>query len=298
MIRVLKWVAAALAVLAVLAALILVVGSQMGERKRTRQVSLQIDPVTPAMDAASLELGRYLFMSRGCAECHGAAGGGREFVNDGKGMRLAGPNITAGGVTAAYQPLDWTRTIRHGVKPNGRPVFIMPSEDYNRLTNPDLAALIGFVQSLPPLTGGAAVIETPLPVMVLYGFGSIRDAAEKIDHGRPPSEPIPVAVTPEHGAYVANTCIGCHGPGLSGGKIPGGPPDWPPAANLTPGDGGIMARYPDAASFSAMLHSGQRPDGTPIAVMPFAALRELNQTDLQALYLYLGTLPPRPFGQR
>lgn len=298
MTRLLKLTAIGLAAVAALAMLALVLGGQLAERKRMRQINLQVDPVAPGTDTASLQLGRYLFMSRGCAECHGAAGGGREFMNDGKGMRMAGPNITRGGVTAAYQPVDWVRTIRHGVKPDGRPLFIMPSEDYNRLTNPDLAALVGFVQNLPALTGGPTVIEAPLPVMALYGFGGIRDAAEKIDHSLPPSIPITVAVTPEYGAYVANSCIGCHGPGLSGGTIPGAPPDWPAAANLTPGEGGIMPRYPNAASFAAMLRSGQRPGGTSIRVMPFAALRELNQTDVQALYMYLGTLPPRPLGHR
>ena len=63
----------------------------------------------------------------------------------------------------------------------------------------------------------------------------IRDAAEKIDHRKPPSQPIVAAPTPQYGAYVANMCIGCHGACVSGGKIRGAPPEWPPAANLTPG---------------------------------------------------------------
>ena len=98
--------------------------------------------------------------------------------------------------------------------------------------------------------------------------------------------PVAAAVNAQHGAYVANMCIGCHGPGLSGGTIPGGPPDWPAAANLTPGAG------------SAMLRSGKRPDGSGIKVMPFQSLRELNDTDAHALYTFLKTVPPRNAGQR
>jgi len=105
-------------------------------------------------------------------------------------------------------------------------------------------------------------------------------------------------VTVAHGAYVANMCISCHGAGLSGGKIPGAPPDWAPAANLTPGDGSAMARYKDAGQFVAMLRSGKRPDGAVVTVMPFESLRELNDVDAQALYAYLKTVPARPFGQR
>ena len=90
-----------------------------------------------------------------------------------------------------------------------------------------------------------------------------------------------------NGQYVANMCIGCHGADLSGGKIPGGPPDWPAAADIRPGAGSAMARYPNAASFVAMLRTGKRPDGTPIQVMPFESLGQLSDVDAQALYLYL-----------
>ncbi len=70
-------------------------------------------------------------------------------MNDGKGMRLAGPNITPGegNVVARYTPEDRVRTLRHGVKPDARPVFVMPSEDYNRLTDEDLGALVAYVKS-------------------------------------------------------------------------------------------------------------------------------------------------------
>jgi hypothetical protein len=32
--------------------------------------------------------------------------------------------------------------------------------------------------------------------------------------------------------------------------------------------------------------------------MPFETLRELNDTDIDAIRLYLQTVPPRPAGQR
>jgi mono/diheme cytochrome c family protein len=292
------WTAAGVAGLLVLAAGAAALGYQMAARKMMRKVEVAVQPVAHTTEAGALERGKYLFESRGCADCHGANGGGREFVNDGKGVRLAGPNITPGGVTALYQPQDWVRTVRHGVKPNGQPAMIMPSEDYNRLTNQDLASLVAYVRGLPPLAGGAAVLELPIPVRVLYGFGAIKDAAARIDHSRPPAQPVPEAVDAQHGAYVANMCLGCHGEHLSGGKIPGGPPDWPPAANLTPGEGTAMSRYPDAAQFVSMLRNGKRPDGKPIKVMPFESLAKLNDVDARALYEYLKTLPPRAAGGR
>ena len=140
------------------------------------------------------------------------------------------------------------------------------------------------------------MVDLPVPVRALYGFGAIKDAAAKIDHSLPPQQPVAEGVSLAHGAYVANMCIGCHGAKLAGGKIPGGPPDWPAAANLTPGAGSVMPLYPDADSMIRMFRSGKRPDGTAIKVMPFGSLREMNETDLRALHLYLKGLPPQAKG--
>ena len=55
-----------------------------------------------------------------------------------------------------------------------------------------------------------------------------------------------------------------------------------------------MPRYADSSSFRQMLKSGRRADGSAIAVMPFEALARLNDTDAQALYVYLTSLQLAP----
>jgi mono/diheme cytochrome c family protein len=296
-----KWIkrgALALGVLLVLAAAGVATGLQLGERKMARQVAVNVQPVALGSDAASLQRGKYLFSSRGCVDCHGANGAGKVFVDNGKDLRIKGPNITTGtgGVVAAYQPVDWVRTIRHGVTPAGRPLMIMPSEDYNRLTDADLGALVAYVKTLSPATGTGAEVVLPLPARVLYGFGAIEDAAAKIDHSLPPAAAVPEGVTVQHGAYVANMCLGCHNPQLTGGRIPGGPPDWPPAANLTPVADSGMKAYAQPEALMKMFKSGQRADGSQIQVMPFGSLRELSETDVRALHMYLRSLAARPRG--
>ena len=58
--------------------------------------------------------------------------------------------------------------MRHGVKPNGRPVMVMPSEDYNRLSNDDLSALVSCVRQLVPTgTGTGTGTGSPAPVQRL-----------------------------------------------------------------------------------------------------------------------------------
>src|SRR4051812_48693774 len=145
-----KWVRRTsflLIVLALTGVAATVVGKALGERKMGRTVVLPVAPLDVAFevalraapDAGRIERGRYLYDTRGCAECHGVDGAGKTFVKDG-GMFVVAPNITAGanGVTVRYTALDWVRTLRHGVKPNGNPVLLMPSEDYSRLSGDDM----------------------------------------------------------------------------------------------------------------------------------------------------------------
>jgi cytochrome c553 len=216
------------------------------------------------------------------------------FINEPGGMFVRTPNITAGpgSAVSGYSEGDWVRAIRHGVNPQGRALLVMPSEDYNRLNDADLAALVAYVRKLPPLAGEPTVIRLPLLVRALYGAGFVKDAAEKIDHRAPPSPVLPVAATVEHGAYVANMCVGCHGSDFRGGRIAGAPPSWPPAADLRPLPAGPMARYDTGEKFAEMMRTGKRPDGSPVSeVMPFASLRNVSDTDLQAMYAYFRTLP-------
>lgn len=287
------WTAGAVGVVAAGA---VVAGLQLAERRMQREVRVDVRPVAYTSDAAALERGRYLYASRGCVDCHGANGGGRTFVQDGDGLHIRGPNITnaPGTVVAGYRPDDWVRTIRHGVAPGGRPLMVMPSEDYNRLTDDDLAALVAYVRGLAPAEGGPGIVRLPLPARVLYGFGAVQDAAGRIDHTLAPAQPVPEGVNVAHGAYVANMCLGCHGPQLAGGRIPGAPPDWPAASNLTPGDGTVMTRYAEADALLALFRTGKRPDGSAVKVMPFESLREMNETDVRALHLYLRGLQPQP----
>ena len=297
--KLLKWIGIVVALLVVVGIGLVIAANLLFDRKRDRVVTLDVKPVPVVSDAAALERGKYLFMSRGCGDCHAPNGAGRAFINDAEGgFYVRSPNLTPAGVVKAYSEVDWVRAIRHGVKPDGRALFIMPSEDYNRLTDADVAALIAYARSLPAVPSEGAAFRVPLPVKALYAIGVVRDSAEKIDHTLPSASPVPEGVTPEHGKYVANLCLGCHGEGLSGGKIVGGPPDWPAASNLTPGQGTVLTVYDTADKLKAMFRSGKRPDGSAIAVMPFATLGSFNDTDVAALHAYLVTLPPRPAGNR
>jgi mono/diheme cytochrome c family protein len=263
------------------------------QRKINRVVDVQVAAVPYATGADAIERGKYLYLARGCVECHGADGAGSTFINDPNGLFVHGANLTqgAGSAVRQYTERDWVRTIRHGVKPDGRPAFIMPSEDFNRITDGDLADLVAYVRALPPKDGTGTEMRLPLIVKLVHGAGVLKDSAEKIDHSLPPAQPVPVAASLEHGRYVAQSCVGCHGAKLEGGKIPGAPPDWPAAANLAAGKSGVVGRYQTVEQFKTMMRTGLRPDGTQVdPVMPYRTLKNVNDTDLEALYIYLQSL--------
>jgi cytochrome c553 len=295
-----KIIAAIIAVLALLAGAAFLGTQWLGERKLSRRVDVRVVPVAFApRDPQVMKLGKYLFESRGCGECHGMDGAGKVLL-DGE-LYVRTPDITPArlGKAGGYTEADWVRAVRHGVDPAGRALLIMPSEDYNRMSDADFAALVAYMRSLPPGRGTDAEIRMPAIMKSLYGAGLVKDAAERIDHTLPPPTPVAAGITAEYGKYVANMCMGCHGEGFSGGKIPGTPPDWPPASNLTPGEGSVLPRYAEADAFIAMMRSGKRPDGSAVSkVMPFESLANFNDTDLKAVHAFLKTLPPRKAGGR
>lgn len=258
-----------------------------------RRFEVPASPMALRSDSVALAHGRYLFKSLGCGGCHGADGAGKVMWQAGSN-RLVASHISPGpgSVTQAYRPVDWVRSVRHGVRPDGRGLLGMPSVDFNQLSDDDLGALVGYIVQMPAVEADPGRHTLGLLLRVAVGLGRMPLAPERIDHSLPPAAPVTAAVSIDHGRYLAKTCVGCHGADLRGGAIPGMPPGTPPAADLTPGSGKALDRYADAAAFQAMFKSGRRPDGSPVAVMPFPTLSQLNETDTAALYLFLRSLPP------
>lgn len=173
----------------------------------------------------------------------------------------------------------------------------MPSHRYAELGEADLTALIAFLQALPPV----ARQVPPIRVGPVARFDLLRDelplvAAELIDHGsRPPVTPHP-APTAEYGEYLARSCVDCHGTSLAGGVVPGAPGHWAVAGNLTPHESGLGGWT--AEQFYRLLRTGRRPDDRPLdpTVMPWTTTAELSPTEMEALWLYLRSLPATPEG--
>jgi mono/diheme cytochrome c family protein len=296
-----RWIVAALAVLigvivVAVAAVYIISSARLG-----RTYAITPPAVTIPTDAANVERGQHLVTAHvKCVDCHGDNLGGKIFI-DAPPFLIIGPNLTdgQGGIKASLRDEDWIRAVRHGVGRDGRALLFMPTEEYIHLTERDLGDIIAYVKSVPPVDNTQARSHLrPLGRVLLVAGQLPPPAAATIDHATPFPTPVPEGVTVEYGRYLATIggCVGCHGPGLSGGRIPGVPPDFPPASNITPS--GAIGQWSEA-DFFRVLREGKRPNGVDVnPLMPWMATAKLTDDEIRALWTFLRSVPSKPFGNR
>jgi mono/diheme cytochrome c family protein len=257
-----------------------------------------------------LERGRYLAVARhGCVFCHSerdwdAPGApprenrlGAGVVWAAEGMPwLTAPNITPDGETGIGNVSDdaVARAIREGIGFDGRALFnLMPYQEFRRLPDEDLAAIVVYVRSLAPVRNVLPKSELPFPLPLV-----MRAVPEPVES----PVPAPDLSTPEkRGEYVLRTsaCHHCHTPMTKSGALrmeldmSGGNPFPSPrgtiaATNLTLDPTGL-ANY-DEATFVTVMRTGKL--GTLHPIMPWTIYKELEEADLEAIWAYLRTLKP------
>jgi len=271
----------------------------LSERRFQRTYDVPEEPIAVSDDSAIIARGAHLAASVGCADCHGEGLRGNAVIDAPPMGRLVALNLTKGegGIGGQLTPALIERAVRHGVSPTGQALRIMPSNDYQYMSDDDIRAVVSYVQHVSPVNNVLApshlmLLPRALMVANVASFlpaESMRDSAGK---------PMSVAPSPtkEYGVYLATLagCRACHGPGLSGGKIGFGDPSWGPAANLTPS--GNLGKWSEA-EFVQTIRTGKRPDGSPLrAPMPWKTISNMTDDELHAVWLYLQSMPPRPYG--
>lgn len=265
-----------------------------------RSYTIPATTLTIPTDTAAVAEGKRQFFTRGCIDCHGENGAGKMVIDDPLVGTVMGSNLTTGqgGVGKLYQAADWERAIRHGVGYDGRPLVIMPAHEYNPMNDGDLTALVAYLQALAPVDHERTPLYLGPLGRILHVSGMVTVVpAEVIDHTAPRPQTVARAATKEYGAYLAKTCTGCHGATLSGGPIPGVPSDGPHPRNLTPDATGLGTWQ--EADFVKALRTGVRPDGSALSTtMPWPAFQQMTDEELKALWLYLQSVPAKPYGNR
>lgn len=262
----------------------------MSRRALSRHFDVKPPDIVVPGDSATIERGRHFGTAIAkCTDCHGEDLGGTSMQMGPLGTFPA-RNLTTGKGGSQRSDADWVRAIRHGVGSNGQGLVFMPSTPYSALNSGDLAAIIAWVKSMPP-------VDRELPPLKIGPIGYVLIAknparlvpAIGIDHNASFPTPIPPGPTPEYGRYLAvvGGCTYCHGDNFAGG-IKEGPPGTPPSANLR-ADGPI-ANW-TAEDFTTALRTGKRPDGSAInPFMPWRLAGKMTDEEIAATWAYLRTL--------
>ena len=305
------------------------VGIYVSSQKRLNRVYEISDEqiVIPVSDEA-VKRGKHIFKFRGCQACHSAGGGytvtnkefgmqahlnlpsqdvplmeGHVYMDDPAVGRVIASNLTTGegGVGSGYTDEGWVKAIRHGVRMDGNPLLFMPSVEFYFLSDGDLGDVIAYIKTAPPVNNLlpqsrisllGRIVMTLVPQITFI-------PAELIPHDAPRPFAPPVGVTSDYGEYLSYSCKVCHGLNMSGGLIPGFPASWPPALNLTWGEGSALPGWDDE-DFIHTMRTGETPGGVQLRseYMPWTSYRYMNDDELRAVWAYLKSLPPMDYGNR
>ena len=255
----------------------------------------------------SVARGDYLVRGiAGCGNCHTPMGPGGfvmaeelagRLVEDIEPFTAYAPNLTPAGAVGSWSDAELARAIREGIRPDGTLIGPpMPFAMYRGLGDDDLMSIVAFLRTLEPVENVLPDSEYRIPLPPAYG---------------PPVETVTApaeGVTVEYGAYLAGPvahCMECHTPMGPDGRLQldtalgrggfefHGPWGTSVAANITNHADGL-AGYSDD-EIEAMIVKGVRPDGSQmLPPMPYGYLAGMSAADLDAIVLYLRSLPGLP----
>ncbi|MFN2222565.1 MAG: c-type cytochrome [Candidatus Promineifilaceae bacterium] len=292
--KTLKWIGMVImaVVLLLLAGAVMVYAASSSKLDKGPSVTVNVVPTAEGAEAAAR--GRHLVEAiTNCTSCHGQDLAGQAAVEDPAIGILYAPNLTAGegGVGATLSDEDWARAIRHGIGPDGRVLAAMPSNAYAHLGDDDLADLLAYIKSLPPVDRVLPARQISLPGTIIFGtmaYGTL--PANTIDHAAVGGQAPQAGANAAYGEYLTLIagCHDCHGPDLGGVDPENAPPGPPPGPNLhASGDLGSWSQE----DFIATLRTGRTPNGRQLSTeMPWEGYRLMTDEELGAIWLYLNGL--------
>lgn len=280
-------------------------GPIIGARKRAT-TDRKFDP-TPQR----LARGKYLVDGvMGCFGCHtdqdwskpgappvaGREGSGHIW-SDQDMPWLVAPNITPDKETGAGNWSDDTlaRAIREGISHDGRALFPeMPYPRYQQMSDEDLASVIAYLRTVPPVRNQLPTTKLPFPMNYLN-----QNVPQPLDAAVPaPDQSTPAA----RGAYLVQmaACAGCHtaqengeplpGMDFAGGLLMHEPKGDVVSNNITPAASGIG--YYNDTTFVQAMRTGKVGARPLHASMPWYFFGKMTDDDLKSIFAFLQTLKP------
>ena len=294
--KVLKWIGF---VVGSLIGLVLVVGATlalMGNARLNKTYDFPPSDLVLPTDEVSLELGKHRVESL-CAGCHGPDLGGIEkWFDAGPLGTVDSANLTGGegGVGATYTTEDFVRAIRHGIDAESKPIFMPAVYSTSYLSDEELAAIIAYLQTLPPVDRTMSGANfTPLAKIMLVAGVLPQLPVEVVSH-ETHVDAVPAGPTVEYGKYMVDThdCRLCHGQELNGGPFPD-PTITKISPNLTPGG---QIPFWTEEQFINTIRTGVTPGGYELdpEFMPWKDYAKFYDDELKAIYAYLQTVEKLP----
>ena len=291
--KVFKWIGI---VLGSLVGLVLVAGVAMyfvGDARLNKTYEFPSSNIIIPTDEASIAYGKHRAETL-CQGCHGEdLGGITDWFAAGPLGTIDSANLTsgAGGFgQEATSDEDYVRAIRHGIDPNGKPIFMPAVVSTSFLSDEDLGAIIAYVKSVPPVdreTNGNQFKPLAKVMLVLGMLPPL--PVEVVSHETHVTAP-ERAVSVAYGGYLADTndCRVCHGQQLNGGQYPD-PTVNLITPNLTPG--GEVGFWTEE-QFIDTIRTGVTPGGHQMSDhMPWKDYRYMTDDELKAIFMYLHSLP-------
>lgn len=281
-----KWILGVLALILVVVAAFASYTISKGSDKLASTYPLDYDDAMVVSDSASLALGKYLAESHGCQGCHAADYSGSILV-DAPPFLVVPTNLTSGkgGIGSTFTDADWLRAIRHGVRPDGSGLIVMPSEAYYYMNDEEVGALVAYLKSIPAVDNELPKTEFRMLGKFILGISEEIKMSPDMMLGTPRVAKTEKGPTAAWGEYRASViCQVCHAPGLTGGQPPD--PDSPFAPDLR------VTQSWGLDGFMKALREGVTPSGRAIddKFMPWSDLGNLDDVEIEAIYAYISTL--------
>jgi mono/diheme cytochrome c family protein len=285
-------------------------------RQNASFADMPLPPIAANADPAVIAHGEYIVRTVGdCVGCHAATDRTEDVMRGDTTLPLSGGhtwkippgtfyarNITPDTETGLGKVSDGqiARALRYGVGHDGR--VLLPFMEMQGLADDDLAAVVSYLRSMPPVKNAVPLHEYSFPLGKIVKatlFASPKGPKE------PPPKLAPTGLSVERGRYLADSvalCWGCHtdrsmktgellNPKFSGGKNHPDPFDksrvWNPP-NLTRGKGGRLALF-DEEAFVKRMRAGRALPGSP---MPWQNLARWTEDDVRSVYRFLASLDP------
>lgn len=295
--------------IALVAVAVVALNADQGSSQQSKTAAAASGPSVQAPKETRLARGKYLVEHVGiCFYCHsqidwktpgypqidGTQGGGAVFPEKSVPGLAVARNITPQGIGDCTDA-QVTRAIREGVGCDGTRLFpAMPYHFFRAMSDDDVAAVVSYLRTLPPVKSDLPKTEIPDEV-----WASIPPLP-------PITEPVSTPARSDKVAYgryltTVGLCVECHTPldprgapipGLeyAGGRILDGPWGRVASANLTPDPSGIP--YYDEDLFRDVLHTCKVKARELNHLMPCEYFKGLTDEDVSAIFAFLRTLPP------